>query len=354
MSLRQIGFASTLLILLVSNNLFSTPLSPSQTSTEPRYTGMCDASAGIALDSNVFVVANDEDDVLRLYSFSRPSSPLSEVSIRKDLLPDPEDKKDKEEADIEACARLGNTIFWICSHSMGKSKFKPRRHQLFASTVSSTENKLQATVAGKPYPDLVKSLASDSRYQKYHFDIAANVKVDDGGLNIEGMCVWNNTKLLIGLRSPIGKKPDCSVDTSHALLIPLENPVELLTASPVPQPKFGDPIEIDLGGRGIRDIVYWEAKKTYVISAGGYTDGRNFALFTWSGEQNQPPVLMKGVDLYGMSPEAIIPIPGSAKNELLLLSDDGDEPVDGSPCKDKSVPADKKSFRAHRISVELR
>lgn len=351
MSLRQIGLVSTLIVLLSGSTLWSTPLQP-QTSTEIRYTGMCDASAGIAMDSTTFVVANDEDDILRLYSFAKPSSPLDTVDIRKSLIPDPDDKKDKEEADIEACARLGNTIFWICSHSMGKNKAKPRRHQLFATTVSVNGNKLQVTVTGKPYPNLVKDLAADTRYEKYQFNTAAGFKVDEGGLNIEGMCVWNNTKLLIGLRSPIGKKTDGSVDTSHALLIPLENPVELLATSPAQKPKFGDPIEIDLGGRGIRDIVFWEAKKTYVITAGDYTDGRNFALFTWSGASNQQPTMVKGIDLYGFSPEAILPISGSPKNELLLLSDDGDEPVDGSPCKDKSVPAGKKSFRSSRIFIE--
>jgi hypothetical protein len=313
---------------------------------------MCDASAGMALNSTTFVVANDEDDILRLYSFAKSFSPLDSVNIRKSLIPDPGDKKDKEEADIEACAKLGDTIFWICSHSMGKNKAKPRRHQLFASTVSEAGNKLQATVIGKPYPNLVKALTADKRFEKYHLDTAACLKVDDGGFNIEGMCLWDKTKLLIGLRSPIGKKPDCSADTSRALLIPLENPVELLVTSSTSNPKFGDPIEIDLGGRGIRDIIFWEAKDTYLIAAGNYTDERNFALFTWSGVRGHQPVMVKGIDLTKISPEAIIPIPGSPKNELLLLSDDGDELVDGSPCKEETVPVGKKSFRASRIFIE--
>jgi hypothetical protein len=34
-----------------------------------------------------------------------------------------------------------------------------------------------------------------------------------------------------------------------------------------------------------------------------------------------------------------------------VLSDDGDEPVDGKDCKKDSVPIDKKSFRAITLTL---
>ena len=40
-------------------------------------------------------------------------------------------------------------------------------------------------------------------------------------------------------------------------------------------------------------------------------------------------------------------------NELVILSDDGDEQVDGRDCKKKKVPVEKKNFRSRTIPLPL-
>ena len=73
------------------------------------YTDTCDASAAVALDADRFVVASDEDNVLRIYSLSRPGPPVSAISLSAFL----QRTKKSPEADLEGAARVGNRVFWI-------------------------------------------------------------------------------------------------------------------------------------------------------------------------------------------------------------------------------------------------
>ena len=41
------------------------------------FNGACDASAAVALDANTFVVADDEDNILRIYSLEKPGMPVA-------------------------------------------------------------------------------------------------------------------------------------------------------------------------------------------------------------------------------------------------------------------------------------
>jgi hypothetical protein len=75
----------------------------------------------------------------------------------------------------------------------------------------------------------------------------------------------------------------------------LKNPAEVIDKAAAPV--FGDPVALDLGGRGIRSIEFVESR--YVIVAGpfdnGKRSGKGFALYTWSG---------KGTDLGQTSQES--------------------------------------------------
>ena len=56
------------------------PDSPAPPASELVFTGMCDASAGLLLDANHLVVANDEDRVdttLRVYDLLTPGAPVA-------------------------------------------------------------------------------------------------------------------------------------------------------------------------------------------------------------------------------------------------------------------------------------
>ena len=63
------------------------------------YEGICDASAAVALDSDRFVVGNDEDNTLRVY---RQGQPRAMASISLDALLDTH-----KETDIEGAALVG-------------------------------------------------------------------------------------------------------------------------------------------------------------------------------------------------------------------------------------------------------
>src|SRR5437016_13881613 len=45
------------------------------------YSGMADASAGVAVSSNLFIVADDEDNKLRLYRADQPGPPVKEFDM---------------------------------------------------------------------------------------------------------------------------------------------------------------------------------------------------------------------------------------------------------------------------------
>ena len=48
------------------------------------FTGMCDASAAVAIDAGRFIVANDEDNILRVYARGG-GAPLSEFDVSEFL-----------------------------------------------------------------------------------------------------------------------------------------------------------------------------------------------------------------------------------------------------------------------------
>ena len=110
--------------------------------------------------------------------------------------------------------------------------------------------------------------------------------------------------------------------------------------------KFGEPILLDLGGLGIRDVAYWNGK--YAIIAGSY-DGKGQArLYEWQGGTSTPRRL-KHAHLKGLNPEAIVFYPDTGGEQFQLLSDDGNQLVNGKPCKELADP-NRQHFRSIWIS----
>src|ERR1700742_377918 len=75
------------------------------------YAGMCDASAGIGIDAERFVVVNDEDNTLRAYRRGERDAGGS-FDLTSFLKPDSENP----ETDLEGGARIGERVYWITSH----------------------------------------------------------------------------------------------------------------------------------------------------------------------------------------------------------------------------------------------
>src|SRR5262249_48963579 len=120
------------------------------------YFGMCDASAGVALASNLFAVANAEDNVVRTYQIDRTNAPLKMVDLSSFLHVD----RKWPETDLEGAAWVGDWIFWTGSHGRNRDgAFRASRHRLFATRVEKSGDTLRLAPAGRPYANLLYDLA---------------------------------------------------------------------------------------------------------------------------------------------------------------------------------------------------
>jgi len=282
------------------------------------YSGSSDASGAIAVDTNLFIVADDENNVLRMYRSDLAGPPVKEFDFSAFL----QLEGKSQEADFEAATRIGDRAFWMGSHGRNKNgKERPNRGVFFATDIKGIGGEVTLTPVGKPCKTLLQNLIAEPRFARFHFAQASQRSPKEpGALNIEGLTATPDGHLLIGFRNPVPE--------GKALLVPLLNPNEVMMGSP---PKFGDAIQLDFGGRGIRDIAWYSG--TYVIMGGSYREGGDFRIYHWKGPGSQP----KGLTIHHLwdyHPEAIIIYPQKGLDEIQILSDDGTRLNHGVPNKD--------------------
>ena len=100
--------------------------------TQAVYVGMCDASAAVALNNELFAVANDEDNSLRIYNAAKGGLPVASQDLSGLLKVD----RKKPETDLEGACWSGDSIYWISSHGRNRyGKFRASRHRFFATQV---------------------------------------------------------------------------------------------------------------------------------------------------------------------------------------------------------------------------
>ena len=305
-------------------------------SPSPReYTGMCDASASALTDAGHFVVADDEDNILRVYNLDTPGAPVASFDWTTHLAT----TNKHPEADIEAAARVGNRIYWITSHGTNKDgEERLNRRRFFATDVAVASGQIKLVPFGTPFRGLVEALAADTRLAEFELAKRATKAPESAeGFNIEGLTATPDGRLLIGFRNP--------VPGGTALLVPLENPNEVLTSGATP--RFGNRVQLNLGNLGIRSIDFAPAHGAYFIVAGPIGDVGKSALYRWSGVPVDAPVLLPNAVFGGLNPEAVV-APPAPRTDLLLLSDDGGRTIDGVECK-KAPPA-KRRFRSLLIT----
>lgn len=299
---------------------------------EATFFGMCDASAAAAIDGEHFIVADDEDNTLRVFSRAGGTA-LSEHELSEFL--GNKGKKKPKEADLEAGAQIGNRTFWITSHGRNsKGKETPERHRLFATEVKFEDGKASVTHTGKPYNRLLEDLVAEPKLAAYGLKEAAELAPKSpGALNIEGMSSTPENHLLIGFRNPI--------PGGKALLVPLLNPNAVIEGA---RAEFGSPIELDLGGLGVRSLGYYDDR--YLIIAGKFAEGEGSKLYEWNGKDQ--PRLVERVSFSSMNPEGIAFHRKNGVNEYFVLSDDGSVEIDGCACKKLKDPALKR-FRGRVV-----
>lgn len=304
-------------------------------SPDLQLTGMCDASAVVALDQNTLLVAGDEDNVIRAYDAARPGAPLwsvdvsNAIGVRAKPAKPGRAERPPPEADIEAAARVGDLAFWLTSHGRSSSgKQKPERLKLFATTVPMAGGG-PLTVVGNAYEHLLDDLLAEPRLAGFGLREAAELAPKaPGGLNLEGLSPRREGGLWVGFRNPIPH--------GKAMLVPLLNPEQVVQGS---RAKLGAPVLLELGGLGVRALALHRDR--YLILAGAFDSGPASRLYTWDGSSaprasaSQPPV--------DLNPEAIFIPPGG--DSVLLVSDDGSTLVHGTECKRQSDPTSRR-FRA--------
>ncbi|MBW7990915.1 MAG: DUF3616 domain-containing protein [Planctomycetes bacterium] len=290
--------------------------------------GTSDASAAVAVGRDIFIVADDENNVLRVYKTTQGGLPLFSYDMTEFLDIEPK----YPEVDIEGATIIGRRIYWISSHGRNKDgKTRPNRYRFFATMVKSQNGNVTIEPVGKPYKTLIHDLvkSGDMRYLKLdratRFDAGELPKKErrklapkEEGLNIEGLCASADGKTIyIGFRNP--RPFDRISQRAKAIIVPLMNPDAVLERNRTPV--FGEPILLDLAGLGIRSMEYSNFHKAYFIIAGTFDDSPKYAIYRWSGKKERPPVLVRQLSQSDFSPEAMITFKNSGK--FFTLSDDG-------------------------------
>jgi len=304
-----------------------------QVSAPILYSGMCDGSAAVALTDKLFAVASDEGSIIRVYDRDRDGAPLQSINLSAFLDLDVR----KPESDLEGAARVGDRAYWITSHARNKNGRERRsRDRFFAVQIITNAQRVDLKMLGTPYEHLLDDLSRDPKLKPFNLAAASRLEPKArGALNIEGLSATPDGQLLIGFRNPIPR--------GRALLVPMLNPEAVIHGQAA---KFGEPILLDLGGLGIRDMAFWDGQ--YAIIAGSYDGKGQSLLYKWMGGTSTPR-LIKHTHLKGLNPEAIIFYPDKGKDEFQLLSDDGKKLVNGTPCKELADPS-RQRFRSVWIS----
>ena len=322
-----------------------------------------DAYAAAALDNEKFIAGDDENNVLRIYKFGL-EMPLQSFDLSQFLAA----SSQYPECDIEGTVKINNRIYWITSHGRNQDgKFRPNRYRFFATELISDSNEITIRPAGKPYMNLVDDLISFKSAVQQDLLKSSGFKTGKlkanqleqfaprkKGLNIEALAADPNGQVIyIGFRNPLYQ----SGSRKNAIVIPLKNFEEIISKGQ--NARFGQPLLWDLKGLGIRSMEYSYFHKCFFIIAGPVAETSSFALYRWSGNRKQQPILIRKLVLPDkFTPEALMAF--RDKDELFVLSDDGaieirisgpadckeGELIDGKKCPNKYLSdQNKKTFR---------
>jgi predicted extracellular nuclease len=309
---------------IADTTTFSVAVSAAELAGTRNHYGISDASTAIDLGGGTMVLGDDETNSLRIYPRTASGLPSLVFDPLANGLTIPDVATN--EMDIEASARVGNTIYWVGSLGQNSSgNTRPNRQILFTTTVTGTGPTATLAVAGS-YRNLRTDLLTwdAANGNALGLATAATLPPESGGLNVEGAeFAPDGTTLYLGFRSPLGA-------SNRALVVPVTNPAAIVAANPTPSvpAAFGSAFTLDLGGRGIREIRK-NAANQYLILAGPTGVGSTFAMYSWNGVSTAAPVLLPAnlSDLVSDgSVESIVEVPNplTPSSVVQLLTDSGD------------------------------
>jgi hypothetical protein len=321
------------------------------------FRGVCDGSAAVALSDREIATIDDEKEP-RFRTFGvQGGQPLAQVTI-----PGVSDRG--SEPDFEAGTVADGRSLWIGSHGRdSKGRFRREREVLLVAPVDALSSRSIAPDAIRRITSLPEALRSWG--QQHNLPMRAafgppgetrpELAAEKRGVNIESLAYHpERREVLIGFRNPLPH--------GKALVAPMRNVEAVLGGADA---VFGDPIPLDLGKRGLRDMVWSERHRAMLLIAGPSGETGSFALYRWGA--GPPSPLPWTVPLPArFHPETVVAIPES--NDILVLSDDGDrrastnaaecrkDEFKAGVCTCKNIRerfADRlRSFRGIRMTIE--
>ncbi|WP_435809421.1 DUF3616 domain-containing protein [Streptomyces seoulensis] len=315
-----------------------------QRSADARYlTGASDASAAVDAGNGYVLVANDEDNTLRLYDGSVSGAPVKSWDLSSAL-------GASKEVDIEGGARVGNTVYW--TGSLGNNKdgeYKADRNTVFTTTLSGSGASTSVAFGSaghKLRDDLVAwDKANGNRYGFAAATADGQTPKQVDGFNVEGLefAPGSTTTAYVGFRAPLVPP----ANGGKALIVPVTNMDQVVRGT---KATFGTPIELDLGGLSVRDLRRND-KGQYLIVAGSWAAEDNsapYALYRWDGVAGHQPskVLdLPTADAGGWESVVSVPDLDVSGGRVQLITDDGSADLygDGTEAKDLSHPEWQKS-----------
>ncbi len=254
--------------------------------------GSCDASAIAMVGDGCFFVADDENNILRLYNSNLSGMPLKEVDATSWAKGSSGDEFDIEGATV---SEDGKTIYWLTSLGNNKSgKEKPYRNRAFSTTISGSG--ATTTLSGGAYTTKMRdAMIAFGDKNGWNFTASASYenkmipkRID--GFNIEGLTLQKGGgAAYVGFRAPCVPKKGVTPTSSnriYAVLAPVNNFETMLKGSGESSvtPQTGDPVLFDFNKLGIRSIE--RVGNYYVIVAGYFDGGGTPAAYLWDGHTN--------------------------------------------------------------------
>ncbi|MES2574317.1 MAG: T9SS type A sorting domain-containing protein [Bacteroidota bacterium] len=314
------------------------------------HTGVADGSTAIPIDNDYMFIADDETNIIKLYSRNNSGLSIYQFDVTSYL-----NLTGGTEVDMEASFRSPtkpNRIYWIGSLSNSKSGvLRPDRDRIFATDIVGTGANATLTFVG--YTDKLRSnIITWGDAKGYNFTAKAASGIEPkriDGFNVEGLEIGpDNTTLYIGFRAPY-----VGTGKNKAIICPLLNFENWFgNGNPSANPTFGNPIELDLNNHGIRSLGK-NASNEYLIVAGSYAATGTFELYKWNGLSTTTPTLLNA-DLTSLKVEGIVEVPASLSGTYTvdLVSDLGSSILYNDAVENKDVTeANHRKFLTSTIQV---
>ncbi len=335
--------------------------------------GSCDASAMADVGGGYFYVADDENNILRLYNSQFSGMPLRTVNAEGFA-------NGSEEYDVEGATVSddGKTIYWITSLANSKKgKEKPYRNRAFTTKIngSGADATLTSGAYSEKFRDAMIKFGDDNGWNFSASASFANSMIPKriDGFNVEGLTLktGGNGAAYIAFRAPCVPKKGVTPTSSnrkYAVMATVENFEQIFSGNGKSSTavQVGAPVLFDFGGLGIRSIE--RVGDYYVIIAGLFEGGGTPKAYLWDGttNENADPITVNGGHLTEMAlaleniavggdghPEAFTARQEDNKLYLNIVSDGGSADMynDGKENKDYSADSKKNPWAKFRLDT---